>query len=370
MFLHGLNNPIATVLVPAGTCQEVVLADGDVDLDILPLPVYSELDGGAYITVGLAISNDPVTGARNASVYRWMKVGKNRLSVMSHAFQGLGTQIARAEEQGVALDVAIANGVHPVLLYASQAKVPHGVDELGIAGGILDRPVEMVRCKTVDLEVPADSEIVIEGRILPGERVREGPFGEFTGFYGPAEMNPVFEVTAVTMRHDALYLAGLTGVPTTDNHVLKVFAYESNLLENLRRAFPEVSGVCFPDWGGVQYAAVIAIKQRYKGQARHVILAALGDPSRPKWVIVVDDDIDVFNTEAVSWAITTRSQPAEDLIVVPRVAGGPLDPSAPEKEVISVWGLDATRAMDRDFPPVCRVPGADTFSIDDPEPGT
>jgi 2,5-furandicarboxylate decarboxylase 1 len=243
--------------------------------------------------------------------------------------------------------------------------VPHGVDELTIAGGILGRPVEMVRCKTLDLEVPADSEIVIEGRILPGELVWEGPFGEFTGYYGPAEQNPVIQVTAITHRRDPIFLAGLTGVPTTDNHVLKVFAYESNLLENLQRAFPEVTAVCFPDWGGVQYAAVIALKQRYKGQARHLILTALGDTSRPKWVIVVDDDIDVYDTEAVNWAITTRFQPAEDLIVVPRVAGGPLDPSAPEKEVISVWGMDATRPVGADYPEVVKVPGADTFQIDD-----
>ena len=293
-----------------------------------------------------------------------MRVGQRHLSVMSHVFQGLGTQMARAEELGAPLDVVIANGVHPVLLYASQAKVPHGVDELAIAGGILGEPVELVPCRTIDLEAPATAEIVIEGRVLPGERVREGPFGEFTGYYGPAEMNQLMEVTAVTYRRDPLFLAGLTGVPTTDNHVLKVFAYESNLMENLRRAFPEVTAVCFPDWGGVQYAAVIALRQRYKGQARHLILTALGDPSRPKWVIVVDDDIDVYDTEAVNWAVITRSQPAEDLIVVPGVAGGPLDPSAPEKEVISVWGIDATRPFGRDFPEVVRVPGADTFELD------
>lgn len=363
-FLTGLDQPLEPVVAADGPCHEVVLTGDEVDLDALPLPVYSELDGGAYVTVGLAISKDPTTRERNASVYRWMKVDRNHLSVMSHVFQGLGTQMARAEELGVPLDVAIANGVHPVLLYASQAKVPHGVDELGIGGGILGEPVEMVRCKTVDLEVPADSEVVIEGRVLPGERVREGPFGEFTGYYGPAETNPLFEVTAITMRRDALWLAGLTGVPTTDNHVLKVFAYESNLYENLRRTFPEVTAVCFPDSGGVQYSAVVALKQRYKGQARHLILTALGDASRLKQVIVVDDDIDVFDPEAVNWAMMTRGQPAEDIIVVPRVAGGPLDPSAPEKEVVSVWGFDATRSMDREFPAVCSVPGADTFTID------
>jgi 4-hydroxy-3-polyprenylbenzoate decarboxylase/2,5-furandicarboxylate decarboxylase 1 len=363
-FADGLRNPIDPVEVASGPCQEVVWTGDEVDLDRLPLPVYSELDGGAYVTVGLTVSHDPTDGSRNASVYRWMQVDRNHLSVMSHAFQGLGTQMARAEELGQPLDVAIANGVHPVLLYASQAKVPHGVDELGIAGGILGRPVEMVKCKTVDVMVPADAEIVIEGRVLPGKRVTEGPFGEFTGFYGPAEENPLFEVTAITTRKDPVFVAGLTGVPTTDNHVLKVFAYESNLLENLRRACPEVTAVCFPDSGGVQYSAVVALKQRYKGQARHLILTALGDPSRLKFVVVVDDDIDVYDPDAVNWAMITRGQPAEDIIVVPRVAGGPLDPSAPEKEVVSVWGFDATRSLDKVFPEVVRVPGADTFEID------
>jgi 2,5-furandicarboxylate decarboxylase 1 len=365
-FLRGLHAPIATATTTDAPCQEVVHSGDDVDLERLPLPVYSEKDGGAYLTVGLTISNDPLDGRRNASVYREMRVDRRRLAVMSHVFQGLGTQIARAAELGVPLDVAIANGVPPVLLYASQAKVPHGVDELAIAGGILGEPVPTVRCRTVDLEVPADSEVVIEGRILPGESVVEGPFGEFTGYYGPAERNPVIRVTAVTHRRDPVFVAGLTGVPTTDNHVLKVFAYESNLLENLRRAFPEVSAVCFPDWGGVQYVAVVALRQRYKGQARHLILTALGDPARVKWVVVVDDDIDVYDTEQVNWAIATRSQPAEDLVVVPRVAGGPLDPSAPEKELISVWGLDATRPFGSDFPEVVRVPGADTFRIEGP----
>ena len=365
-FLEGLDHPIEPVETADAPCQEVVHTGDEVDLNRLPLPVYSEKDGGAYLTVGLTVSNDPLDATRNASVYRQMRVDQRHLAVMSHVFQGLGTQIARAAELGVPVELAIANGVHPVLLYASQAKVPHGVDELAIAGGILGEPVPTVRCRTVDVRVPADAEIVVEGRVLPGERVREGPFGEFTGYYGPAERNPVIEVTAVTHRRDPVYLAGLTGVPTTDNHVLKVFAYESNLLRNLRRAFPEVTAVCFPDWGGVQYVAVVALAQRYKGQARHLILTALGDPARLKWVVVVDDDVDVFDTEQVNWAITTRSQPSEDLVVIPRVAGGPLDPSAPEKELISVWGLDATRPFGGDFPEVVRVPGADSFQLDDP----
>jgi 4-hydroxy-3-polyprenylbenzoate decarboxylase/2,5-furandicarboxylate decarboxylase 1 len=363
-FLRGLHAPIPPREVASAPCQEVVLTGDDIDLFKLPLPVYSEKDGGAYVTVALELSRDPEDGTANASVYRMMRVDRNHLAVMSHVFQGLGTHIAKAERLGVSLDVAVVNGCDPVLLYASQAKVPPGFDEIEIAGGINGAPVEVVRGKTVDIAIPATAELVIEGRILPGERVKEGPFGEFTGYYGPAEENPVMKVTAITHRRDPIFLAGLTGVPTTDNHILKVFAYESVLYENLRKVFPEVTAVSFPDWGGVQYGAVVALRQRYKGQARHLILTALGDSARPKWVIVVDDDIDVHDTEKVLWAMITRGQPAEDTIIVPGVAGGPLDPSAPEKEVISLLGFDATRPYGQPFPEVCLVPGADTFTIE------
>jgi UbiD family decarboxylase len=184
------------------------------------------------------------------------------------------------------------------------------VDGLATGGGILGRPVETVRCRTVDLEVPADAEIVVEGRITPG---------------GP---DPAIEVTAITHRREPLLVAGPTGPPASDDHVLEVLADESSLLERLRRAFPEVTAVCVPDWGGgARSAVVVALRQRYKGQARHLILTALGDPTHLRSVIVVDDDVDVFSTTQVNRAMTTRFQPAEDLIVLPRRA----------------WGADATR---------------------------
>ena len=174
----------------SGVCQEVVHTGDDVDLFRLPLPIYSEKDGGAYVTVALEISRDPIDGGDNASIYRMMRLDRNHLAVMSHVFQGLGTHMAHAEQLGVPLDVAIVNGVDPVLLYASQAKVPHGFFEIDIAGGINGSPVEMVRCKTIDLAVPATAEIVIEGRVLPGERAPEGPFGEFTGLLRAGRAQP------------------------------------------------------------------------------------------------------------------------------------------------------------------------------------
>ena len=363
-FLHGLHHPIPTQLVDYGPCKEVIKLGDDVDLHQLPIPTYSERDSGPYITMGVQISKDPETRTKNAAIYRMELKGKTRLGIMSHAFQHLATQFAKAEAKGEALEVAVAIGLDPVTLYASQAKVAYGVDELSIAGGINGSPVEVVKCETVDLEVPSTAEIIIEGRVLPNVREKEGPFGEFTGYYGQQEMNPIVEITAITHRKDAIYQAGLTGIPTTENHVLKIFGYECHMYETLKKMFPEVQTVCYPTSGGVQYVLIVSLQQRYKGEARHLILAALGDASRPKYVVVVDDDIDIYDPEQVNWAIATRCQPAEDVIIIPNVAGGPLDPSAPEKEVISVMGIDATRPFGAPFPAVVRVPGTDSFSIE------
>ena len=182
LFQDGLRHPIEPELVAEGPCQEVVYTGSEIDIDRLPLPVYSALDGGAYVTVALEMSRDPHDRTVNASIYRMMRLDRSNLGIMSHAFQGLGTHMARAEELDQPLDVAIVNGCDPVLLYVSQAKVPQGVNELTVAGGIRGEPVEVVKCLTVDLEVPATAEIIIEGRVLPGKRVMEGPFGEFTGY--------------------------------------------------------------------------------------------------------------------------------------------------------------------------------------------
>ncbi len=365
-FLNGIRNPIQPKLVNEGPCQEVVLRGVDVDLGKFPIPIYSEKDAGPYITVGVQISKDPETKTKNASIYRMQVKGKNRLGIMSHAFQHLATQFAKAEARGEPLEVAIPLGIDPVIPYASQVKAPYGFDELEIAGGIRGQPVEVVKCKTVDLEVPATAEMVIEGKISPNVREPEGPFGEFTGFYGNQEENPVVEVTAITHRKDPIFQAGLTGLPTTENHVLKEFPYEAALYEKLKKEYPEVQNVCYSPAGGAQFLVIVSLKQRYKGEARNVILSALGDSSRPKIVIAVDEDVDIFDPTKVLWALSFCTQPAEDVIIIPNTAGGPLDPSVPEKEVTSLIGIDATRRFGVKFPEVVRVPGVEMVDIPKP----
>jgi 2,5-furandicarboxylate decarboxylase 1 len=218
----------------------------------------------------------------------------------------------------------------------------------------------------VDIEVPATAEIVIEGKVLPNVREMEGPFGEFTGFYGKEENNPVVEVTAITHRKDPIYLAGLTGLPTTDNHILKEFAYSATMYEKLKNDYPEVQNVHYSPAGGSQFFIIISMKQRYKGEARNVLLSALGDLSRPKFVVVVDDDIDIFDHVKVLWAMNFCMQPAEDVIIIPCLAGGPLDPSVPEKDITSVIGIDATRPFGVEFPEVVKIPGTDEVQIPKP----
>ncbi len=365
-FLNGIKNPIPPKLVSGGPCQEVIIKGPDVDLSKFPVPTFSGRDAGPYITLGLSVSKDIETGTKNAAVYRLQYKGKNRIGIMSHEYQHLGTQLAGAEAKGRPLEVAISIGLDPAIYLSSQVKAAYGVNELDIAGGVRGQPVEVVKCKTVDLEVPATAEVVIEGKVIPNVRETEGPFGEFTGFYGVEEKNPVIEVTAVTHRKDPIFQVGLTGVPMTEDHVLMEFANEAALYEKLKMQYPEVQNVHYPPGGGAQFMAVISLKQRYKGEARNVIMSALGDLSRPKFVVVVDDDIDIFDPVKVLWAMNFCMQPAEDAIIIPGVAGGPLDPSVPEKNVTSVMGIDATRPYGVEFPEVVKIPGVEGVEIPKP----
>jgi 4-hydroxy-3-polyprenylbenzoate decarboxylase/2,5-furandicarboxylate decarboxylase 1 len=362
-FLRRIKKPIKPKFVDDGPCKEVVLEGNEVDLLKFPIPIYSEGDAGPYITVGVQISKDPETGSKNAGIYRMQVKGKNKLGIMAHQFQDISIQFSKAEKRNEPLEVATAIGLDPVIPLASQVKVPYGVDELGVAGGLRKKAVEVVKCKTVDLEVPATAEMVIEGKILPNIREPEAPFGEFTGYMGDQENNPVVEVTAITHREDPIHQACLTGTPTTENHILKEIPYEVTLYDDLKGIFPEVKAVNFSPAGGCQLLAIVSLNQRYKGEAKNLILTSLGHKIRPKCVIVVDDDIDVFDHVQVLWAVVTRSQPVDDIITLQGVAGGPLDPSTLENDVTSVMGIDATRPFGEPFASVVNIPGAEGFEL-------
>lgn len=348
--LDGMAQLVPPRLVASGPCQEVVLKGEEADLTRLPIPTFSPKDGGPYTTAGVFFCKDPETGIRNVSIIRHQLKGKRRLGTDIHDFSHTGIHLAKAEAEGRHLEVAIAIGCDPVIPVVSQWFAPYGVDELGLAGALRGDPVDVVKCKTVDVEVPASAEIVIEGRVPLGVREEEGPFGEFTGYYTPASPKPVVEVTAITHRRKPVYQAVLCGLPTTETHLIGQLLREAAFLRDLKAQFPGVKAVHRP----TVKTLFVSLHQRSAQEARNVLAALLGMRD-VKVAVVVDDDIDVFNMGQVLWAVATRSQPDDDVVVLRGMMSTGLDPSC-GGGVTAKMGIDATRPFGQPFPDVARLP--------------
>jgi 2,5-furandicarboxylate decarboxylase 1 len=357
-YLNAIENPKEHTLVDNGPCNEVVLLDDDIDLSEFPFPTYCELDGGPFVTLGVSISKDPEDGGKNASIYRHQILDKRRIGVLSPPPHHLGVHYKKAETLGQPLEVAIALGVAPSALIATQWEAGYGVDEMTLVGAFLGESMPVVKCQTVDLEVPASAEIVIEGKMLPEVRHHEGPFGEYTGYYTQASDKPFMEVTAITHRRDPILLAGMSGVPTTDNHVLKMIPMEASCFAMLKRKFAGISKVHFHGSGGVGLTCIVAMRQFAKNEARQVLATLLGSQGS-KLAIVVDEDINIQNMDEVMWAVSTRMRPDRDTMILPKMTLWQLDPSAPTDDSYSVMGIDATRPFGEDFEKVATVPGVD-----------
>ena len=360
-FQNALERLMPPKLVSSGPCKEVINTGSKVDLTQLPIPIFSEKDPAPFITLGLSISRDPKTGGKNTSIYRLQLKGRNRLGIMA---QHLVRQLIEAESLGKGLPIAIAIGTDPVIPLATQWMAPYGTDELALAGALRGAPVEVVKAETIDLEVPATAEIVIEGTVLANVREVEGPFGEVSGYYTPSNAKPIIEVSAITHRKNPIYQAALTGMPTTENHVLKQLPLEATFYWMLKKEFPGVKAVHFPAAGTVGMICVIAMKQAYECEARNVIATMMGT-RRNKITIVVDEDVDLYDMEKVLWAIATRTQADEDVVIFPRVVATAMDPSVRKFRVGSALGIDATKPFGQSFPEMVVVPGADRVSLDD-----
>jgi 4-hydroxy-3-polyprenylbenzoate decarboxylase/2,5-furandicarboxylate decarboxylase 1 len=365
-FHHALEHLMPPRKVSSGPCKEVVLKSADADLSRFPIPIFSQNDSGPFITAGLVISKDPESARSNTSIYRLQVHGARRMGVKA---QQLHRQLRKAEAKGEALPVAIAIGTDPVLMLASQWDAPYGVDELELAGALRGEPVEVVRAETVDLMVPATAEIVIEGYIQPQIREIEGPFGEVGGYSTPQFPKPVIEVTAITHRKDPIFQAALTGMPTTENHILRQIPMEATYYWELKKRHPGVTAVHFPAAGAILFLVIIAVKQTYLYEARNAI-ASMFATRRNKIIIVVDDDVDIYDMEKVMWAVATRSRPEEDVVVFPRLSTSGMDPSAFRLEgTDSFWnsglGIDATKPYGQPFPDVVEIPGVDKVNLDE-----
>ena len=302
--------------VKDAACQEIVKRDGS--LDELPILKTWPEDGGRYITFPLVITKDPESGVRNIGTYR-MQVFDGRTTAMHWQRHKGGAQHYRvAERLGKRLEVAVALSPEPILAYAATAPMPEGLDELLLAGFLSRRRIELVKGITVDLEVPASAHIVLEGYVEPGERRREGPFGDHTGFYSLAEDFPVFHLTCMTMRRKPTYLTTVVGIPPQEDVYLGK-ASERIFLPMIRKTLPEIIDMHFPAEGIFHNIVLVSIDKRYPGHARKVMNAfwGLGQLMFSKTIIVFDKDVDVQNVSEAAWIAGNARRSASETFSSP-----------------------------------------------------
>ncbi len=360
-FQEASLNPVPWREVATPACQQVVHREVDLNRQ-LPIPTHNEHDSGAYITAGLLISRNPRTGVQNVSIHRLQVSSANRLGALLLPRHTLA-YFQETESAGEDLEVAVVVGNDPLTLMASQAIVPLDHDELEIAGALHGQPLQVAQCVTNRIRVPAEAEIVIEGRLLANAREEEGPFGEFPQYYGERAERHVIEVDAVTHREAPMFHTIVGG--GLEHLLLGGIPREATMLAHLRRSFPSVRDVHLARGGVCRYHLYVQIDKRSEGEGKNVILGALGGHYDIKHVVVVDGDVNIHDPNEVEWAVATRFQADRDLVLIHEGQGSKLDPSTRDG-VGSKMGFDATVPLDA--PPMrfkrIRVPGETEVDLD------
>jgi UbiD family decarboxylase len=319
-----------------------------VNLEALPVPVYFPGDAGRYLTAGMLVARDPDTGVETEGYHRFQLKGRARMGVSLHSRRRMFEYQRRAEVKGQSLPCAVVLGLHPLIAMGSLAYPPADVGKFEVVGGLLGEPLQIAPCLTADLHVPAAAEIVIEGEILPGVREPEGPFGEFTGYVSRRSTEHVFVAKAIATRERPWFQS--IGSGRAGDHITTLaLVREAEITNALTRVIPNVRGVHVPLSGTSSFTAYVSIKQSRPGEAKHVIPIVLGVDHYVKLVIVVDDDIDVFDESDVMWAVATRMQADRDLVVISGSLGALLDPSADDQGLTAKLGIDATRPFGQPF---------------------
>jgi len=298
---------------------------GDDLLGDLPLPVQHERDGGRYLTSAVVVVRDPRTGLTNLSINRLQATGPRELRALMLPGR-LRAIFAEHETAGSDLPVALCMGVHPLVLLASQAPARPDLDDLAVASALYPEPLEVIGVPEVGVPVPAAAEIVLTGHFRAGKRAEEGPFGEYPRTYGPGGPAPVLELSARYRREDPIAQTILSG--GREHFLLGGLPREARMAQALSAAGVDVATLRLTEGGSCRLHAVIAVRSAGPGTARHAAMAAFTSVTTLKHVVIVDDDVDVFDAEQVEWAIATRTQADRDLLVIPRTLGSSLDPSA------------------------------------------
>jgi 4-hydroxy-3-polyprenylbenzoate decarboxylase len=345
---------IAPKRVKRAPCQEVVYDSGDL-LDRLPILTCWPEDGGPFITLPIVITKDPESDVQNVGMYRMHKYD-NATTGMHWQYNKDGARhFDKYKNLGKRMDVAVALGGTPAITYASTAPLPPDIDEFLFAGFLTGKPVKLVKAKTVDVMVPAESDFIIEGYVDPDEERIEGPFGDHTGFYSPADSYPVFHVTCITCRKDAVYPTTIVGKPPMEDCYMAK-ATERIFLPMIKVLVPELVDMVLPMEGVFHNCALVSIDKKFPGQAKKVInlLWGLGQMASTKYIIVFDDDMDLNDSKSVVWKLLSNADPKRDVLF----SEGPLDAldhSAPYANFGGKMGIDATRktreeGMGRDWP--------------------
>ena len=344
-------------IVRRAPCQDVVVTGEDVDLNMLPALKCWPDDAGRYITLPLVVSRDPGSGRRNVGIYRMQIFDRNTTGMHWQTHKGGAHHYRVGESQRLQkLEVAVALGGDPTAIWSGSMPLPPDMDEFAIAGLIREEPVELVKCKTVDLEVPAHAEYVLEGYVTPGELRPEGPFGDHTGYYSPAEDYPVFHVTTITHRKNPIYPTTMVGRPPTEDFYMGKAA-ERIMLPILQMALPEIVDMNMPAEGAFHNLLIVSMRKEYPGHAQKVMHAlwGMGLLMLTKTIIVVDHDVNIQNPSEVAWRVTNNINPATDITF----AEGPiddLDHATPIPKFGSKMGIDATAkgitdGRSREWPP-------------------
>lgn len=358
-------HPIEPVMVASmdAPVHEVVITGDDIDVEKLPICTYHEKDAGKFITAGLAVMRDPDTGINNIGIYRHQVHEKNLLGVQLSETADGNVIWKKYERRGQPTPIAIVIGHHPAFFIGSLAFSRLDDDEIKIAGAMLQRPVPLVPCKTIPLDVPADAEIVIECEIPPEIRRLEAPFGEYPGTYGPERMNPVLQIKAITHRRNPLYQNAF--VAHSDNLLLSGVIRASFIESTVKIACPTVRAVAVPRAGRYRFMCYIAIESMIEGEAKAAAMAAFVADPFLKYAIVVDHDVDVTNDAAVLEAIACRVRADRDIFMIPYAKGSPLDPASYDpaggSHLVTKMGIDATRKPN--YPDEVHVPDADKLDL-------
>ncbi len=366
-FQRRLGNPGSSVDVPSGDApvHQIILTADQADFTRLPFHPQHEFDGSAYLSSGIDYTIDPETGLSNVGCRRLSlrnrkECGTN-ITVRSHLMLLYQRCVARGQK----LPISYVIGSHPTDFLAAVMRIP--CEEIGLIGALRDQPVPLVKCVTNDIRVPADSEIVLEGYLDERGYIEpEGPFGEYMGYYGPMRLDPVFHLTAITMRHDALHQSLLHGsgrvLGSTEAANLTGLRLEAEASRTLKNIGIEVVDVHLPLYGGEGQHLRVAIRQKLPGEPRRVIATILGAMPSVKHVFVVDDDIDIRSQDSMEWAFGTRFQADRDLVLYEGMPGMRLDPSLDGRAIGAKAGFDLTRPQGRKWAVTTSIAGAKRFT--------